>query len=72
MATPNIDPKRTALILCDFQNGLVMSERPIEPWGAKTLIANAKKEVVEAERGRLQELLTQRNSLKAHLAELDS
>ncbi|MCH8939809.1 MAG: cysteine hydrolase [Chloroflexi bacterium] len=43
MATPNIDPKRTALILCDFQNGLVMSQRPIEPWGAKTLIANAKK-----------------------------
>jgi len=43
MAAPNIDPKRTALILCDFQNGLVMSQRPIEPWGAKTLIANAKK-----------------------------
>ena len=35
-------------------------------------IANAKKEVVEAERGRLQELLTQRDSLNAHLAELDS
>ena len=43
MAAPNIDPKRTALILCDFQNGLVMSQRPIEPWGVKTLIANAKK-----------------------------
>lgn len=25
MAAPNIDPKRTALILCDFQNGLLMS-----------------------------------------------
>lgn len=43
MASPRIDPKRTALVLCDFQNGLIMSNRPIEPWGAKTLIANAKK-----------------------------
>ena len=39
MAKPSIDPKRTAVILHDFQNAIVMSKRPIVPWGQRPSLA---------------------------------
>ena len=59
--------ERTTKALGDTQKQIAGKEGKL---GNEKFVANAKPEVVEAERQRLAELVAQRDSLQAHLAEL--